>query len=154
MELTIIILGNIAIWAAGWLLIYMYIKTSAFLGKFVSKIPSINLKNFIYISFGIFTWLLISSLYWGYPMGIIINLIILFIILWGWIFIFLFEIISKLSEASKPFRNFIGTIFLILSKIPIIGNSFVILIILMLLFMFSGVEVMVYLIKYLKVILI
>ena len=65
---------GLGIWATAWFLIYLYIVTAKFLGAYVDKIPSISIKNFIYISFGFFTWFLISILYWGYPFGIIINL--------------------------------------------------------------------------------
>ena len=149
MELGNFLFG-IAIWAVAWIAVYLYILISKYLNNYVKKIPIISLKNFIYISFGFFTWFIISSLYWGYPTGIIINLILLYLIVWGGLGSFLFQLVHNISDKSK---NLIGYTFIILSKIPIVGNPIILFLLLILLYFGLGIELMLLIIEYLKIIM-
>ena len=152
MDFLTIIFG-LGIWATTWLLVYLYILMAKYLGAYVDKIPVISIKNFLYISFGFFTWFLISTLYWGYPIGIIINLILIYLLVWMGIGSFILNSLLNIFDKSKISRQLFGKIFNLISKIPILGNSLVLLFIIILLYAGLGIELMLALIKYLKLIL-
>lgn len=152
MDFLTVVFG-LGIWATAWFLIYLYIVTAKFLGAYVDKIPVISIKNFIYISFGFFTWFLISTLYWGYPFGIIINLIMIYLFIWMGIGSLILNSLLNLSDKSKSSQQVFGKIFYLISKIPILGNGVVLLIIIILIYANLGIELMEVLIKYLKFVL-
>ena len=149
----ITILFGLTIWAATWFVVYLYIMIAKYLNIYVKRIPVISLKNFIYISFGFFTWFLISTFYWGYPIGIIINLILLYLIIWGGLGSFLFELVNNSFEKSKNSKKFIGYLFIFLSKIPILGNPIFLLLLLIFAYFGLGIELMLFLIEYFKTVL-
>ena len=142
-------LFGLGIWAAGWLFVYFYIVTAKFLGTFVNKIPIISIKYFIYISFAFFTWFLISTLYYGYPFGVLINLIMLYFYVWMGIGYLIFNSLANLKITNKILRKILDLV----SKIPVIGNPIILLILIILAYGFLGVELMLGLITYLKIVL-